>query len=409
MSSRRLKILVFEPELDGHHSRYVAAILKESMDRGHQPVLVTTATALNHPAYDALKTSFGTQCFDVIKMPSPIIKALPRFSRWQLLHRQWLTWLIFYRVFRRFTLYSSYDCVFIPYLNDLDLMISFIGSPFGSLPWGGILMRDRFHHHIVNPNTPPIPNAGVWQWMFERLARRSYLKALFTVDETLVEYYRSRTKIQPPVKYLVGEPIEVPSLIPSCEARRALNVPLSGKYILIYGNVDRRKGIKELLTAFNLCRLREDIKLLIVGDQGVMRQYVREAGHDARLKGQLHEIDRFASSREESLAFSVADLVWVGYSTHHGPSGVLGKAAAAGVPVIACNVGNIGWVTDKHRLGPTVDVSDVHAVVAAISSVLFDSDARNVYEEGCREYAREKTGKRFGVEIVDSLEDACLK
>ena len=63
-------------------------------------------------------------------------------------------------------------------------------------------------------------------------------------------------------------------------------------------------------------------------------------------------------------------MVWIGYRKFYGSSGVLMQAAKAGVPVVGCRQGLVGWTIARYRLGESVDIDDAAGVVAAIVRVL---------------------------------------
>ena len=72
----------------------------------------------------------------------------------------------------------------------------------------------------------------------------------------------------------------------------------------------------------------------------------------------LHVLEGWADEPTEAAAFSAADVVWLGYDGHWQSSGVLIQACQAGLPVLACDRGIIGWFTRKHRIGLAVPVQN---------------------------------------------------
>jgi glycosyltransferase involved in cell wall biosynthesis len=402
-----LKILICEPEPAGHRFRYVQSIAERALQRGHFPILATTAKAHHHTAFKELRASIPETAMPAVEMRDPLVSFLPRFSRWQQLHLQWRSWLCFRACYRRLPAEHRPDFALIPYFDALELAVAALGSPFGLTPWGGILMQNRFHQATVNRFTPPAPMQGLRRSAFERNLSSSTLGALVTIDETLTEFYRARGLPQLRLRF-AGEPAEVSFTIPKEEARRRLNLPADGCYILLYGNVHMRKGLAELITGVSALPVELGARLLIFGPQDSMeRQYIASHGTHLRETGRLFEFDRFASIEDESLAFSATDIVWAGYSRHYGPSSVQGKACSAGCAVIACREGNLGWTTSRYKLGVTVDVHDAEAVNRALLELVRGGPAAwSLYKEAGLSYTSGRSSQDFGDAIVRMIEES---
>lgn len=345
-----------------------------------------------------------------VVMRDPIISFLPRFSPQQLIHRQWRSWLAFRECYTRIPAAERADFVLVAYFDDLELASAVFGSPFGNTPWGGIGMRTRFHHATVNPATPAVKLRGLRRAAFERNQRIPSLKLLITIDETLAEYYRHTATGAPKVRF-IPEPAGLSFTIPKDEARRRLGIPVEGTWILLYGHIDPRKGLAAVAEAIAALSAELNTRLLILGPQGAeAREYLATKGARLREAGRIFEFDRFASTTDESLGFSAADIVWLGYSTHHCPSSVLGKAAAAERPVIACQEGNIGWTTLRYGLGVIVNVHDPTATGEAVKGLVSGGPALwSGYQAACRQYALGRGEADFGQNVLSAIEESFVE
>ena len=277
-----MKILICEPEPAGHRFRYVQAIAERALQRGHTLVLATTAKAHGHSAYREMRDSIPETAMPCVAIRDPRASFIPRFSRWQKLHLQWRSWLIFRACYRNLPAEYRPDFALVPYLDALELAVAAVGSPFGRTPWGGILMHNRFHQAAVNPFTPPAPLGKLRRSVFERNLRSPALGGVITIDEMLTEYYRARSEPQPKLRF-AGEPADIAATIPKEDARRRLGLPLSGCYILLYGHIHMRKGLAEVIAAVAELPSELSVRLLIFGPQDPLeREYISRHGAFAR-------------------------------------------------------------------------------------------------------------------------------
>jgi (heptosyl)LPS beta-1,4-glucosyltransferase len=407
-TSPGLKLLIVEPEASGHHMRYVQSLVARAQARGHAVRLATTTEALRHTAFrefrDDLRKRGAT--LDTVAIRSPKPPFVERFSRIDMVHRQWLGWLSFRACCRSLSRAGwRPDFVLFPYLNDIDLMIALVGSPFPGTPWGGIAMRESFHRSQVNPSTPDPSLRRVRRWFFDALRQAPGLAVLVTIDETLSEFVRldAASGVRPA---FVPEPAELQFTATPADARRELGIPESGEYVLLYGHVHMSKGVAELMRAVAAIQTQRQLSVLVVGHlTAEVRRFLATEGQALRDLGRLFVHDQFASLRQEALAFSAADVVWVGYSRHYGPSSVLGKAATARRPVVGCREGVIGWTIARYGIGLAVDVRDTAAVANALLQTL-QSSSRAALCINVERYAQQRQGIDFGQSVIDLVETA---
>jgi hypothetical protein len=136
------------------------------------------------------------------------------------------------------------------------------------------------------------------------------------------------------------------------QARRSLGIEESIALVGIVGRQDRRKGFPVAVDA--AARLHEkDIQFGVLLLGSVPDEHIADL---ARLKEALdtrlwHET-RFVSDLDLPNYFAACDVIWMPYDeTFTSTSGVLARAAASGVPVIASDHGLIGHRVREHGLG----------------------------------------------------------
>lgn len=146
-------------------------------------------------------------------------------------------------------------------------------------------------------------------------------------------------------------------------ARNALGLPEDERVLLFVGRLEKRKGIFDLLQAFERVRDRIDARLVLVGD-GEDGSRVRAAASGGRI--------RVVGARphEEVAKWMAASDLLVLPSWMEGTPNVVLEALASGRPVVATRVGGIPDVLSDERAGILVPPHDPTALADAIVAAL---------------------------------------
>ena len=362
-------ILIIEPFVQGHHGAYLGWIIRALRSRGDSVQLATFEPSLMHPSMQALQAAFGDQ-LTVITQPFRAFGTIDGN-----LLRMTVDMLVFRQVLGTFYALASkdrrIDFVLLPYLDYCTYALAVAGSPFGSTPWGGIIMRAAFHYAAMGIKAPPDKVQGIKKWLFGRLLSDSYLRAVFTIDQALYEYAHvwpadARSRLI----YLPDLAVTKRS-VSRAVAREHLKIAQDAWIILVYGSLAKRKGIEVLLQASEHSDFPARCQLLLAGTQTPEAATILQSSGAIRLKqsGRLHEVTHYLSEEEENMVFSAVDAVWLGYIAHYQMSGVLVQTGMMGLPSIACEEGLIGWLTTHHRSGVVVPVSDPSKVAKKIKDL----------------------------------------
>jgi glycosyltransferase involved in cell wall biosynthesis len=245
--------------------------------------------------------------------------------------------------------------------------------------------------------------AKVREKLFLRLVAGRRALSVVTLDETLPEYFAQQSKCVRRLDF-VPDPADLLPPVDRLVARRELGLNPTQKYILCYGHIDARKGICELLQAITGDTRFSNVDIIVAGQrESSFAHRLGELSVSGNCPKVVH-IEKFVNLDDERKLFSASDLVWVGYKEHFGSSGVLAQAAAAGLPVIACNVGLIGFTTARYRLGICVDVNNSDAIRNAIIRLLTDDTFSNSCRLAAAEFSRVRTPEYFANEIFKLLE-----
>jgi glycosyltransferase involved in cell wall biosynthesis len=381
-------ILIIEPFVQGHHGTYLHWIIRALLHRGHAVQLATFEPSLSHPSMRELLSNFGGQL-------TIITKAFRAFGTFDgNFIRMAADMVVFRQLVGHFYTLASRDSridfVLLPYLDYCTYALAVAGSPFGSTPWGGITMRTAFHYAAMGVKAPTSNVEQIKKRLFCRLLRDQYLRALFTIDQTLFEYaqvwpadVRSRLVYLPDLattKRSIGR----------AAARERLKIAQDALIILVYGSLAKRKGIEALLQASEHSDFPSRCHLLLAGKQDPAARSILQSPLAMRLRhaDRLHEITHHLSEEDENIVFSASDAVWLGYLEHYQMSGVLVQAGMMGLPSIACEEGLIGWLTTRHQSGVVVPISDPSSVARQIRDLFETPDrARECGNNGRKAYA----------------------
>ncbi|GLU30534.1 glycosyltransferase [Trinickia caryophylli] len=357
-------VLLIEPNFSGHRWRYAQWAAEAFVEAGHACVLVTESRNEDHRLARRIAAA-GRSDLEIafVDPPAPsggVFAALDRIPYWRY-HRY------FRHAYRLVTEFAPVSLVAVPYVDYFLYAVPFLGSPFGSTPWIGVTMRSSFHHRSVGVKAPDrrIVNA-VKACLFRQAVRAPGVRALLSIDPTLPEWSaRALGARAASVRYL-ADPFPDARADDPARARARLGLP-PGRYLLVYGAITDRKGIRELVAALEC--MDEAPTLVVAGEQDAqIREFL--GVHAGRLTPAPVVMDSFVTNETELDLFSACDAVWLGYKGHYGMSGVLVQAYRFRRPVIATAEGLIGWFCRDGSLGPVIDDLSPESIARAIDRAL---------------------------------------
>lgn len=372
--TRNQKVLIFEPHAVGHHGPYLQWMAIGLAERGFDVTVVTLPEIMTHPAIFELTNAANESAGSLkivatkthIKLPSVTTDSV------DLIAREWAYWRLFRAWYKTHGNNVQPDVVFIPYLDYCLYAIGLRGSPFGDCPWVGLAMRPSFHYRSMGITAPRPSLGGIKKMLFFRVLRNRYLKKLLTIDEPLANYLADVRRFSGKAVFF-PEPAEFGQMPAPDEVKQKFGMTPERKLILLYGAVTARKGVAELLRVLADTEFPKEVDVLLAGKvaEPSIRHMLTESWVRALCdQGRLRIIDRFIETAEEPALFAAADIVWMGYRGHYNASGLLVQAASTGRPILACKEGVIGWQTQRHNLGRTVNPADVAEATAAVNALL---------------------------------------
>ena len=362
----KLKIILFDPFIDGHHIEYAVYLIRYFVKQGDNVTFVAwkksdeldryffnKEISINVKYVTAnSKNGFGG---NIIKRSLQLLKGikycfeLASVQKADVVHHLYLDRcelpLYFYLIKSK-----SYSCkvfatLFWPYfIHGLNEKID---------------ITKRFYHHLN-------------QLALGQLLRGKKLNGLFVhtnrIRDKLLNLYKNillKQKI-----FVIPDPVEPMSEIPQQIAREQFGLPQKKPIILFFGGLRWDKGWDILLRALPL--IKDELYILIAGNpyNNVEKDILK---YKQLLRNPEYLIIHLKYIPEKDIAtyFSAVDAIVLPYRCiFKGTSGVLQRAAAAGKPVIASDVGEIGSILRENNLGILVKPESPKSLATGISEFL---------------------------------------
>jgi glycosyltransferase involved in cell wall biosynthesis len=234
---------------------------------------------------------------------------------------------------------------------------------------------------------------------------------LFCLDELAAEMLRRKSD---KVAY-VPDPVRiVDSAREQIEALSTeLQIGAERKVLLMFGDFRRqesmeRKGVAQALAVMRLLPADAARRCcLVVAGQvseataAWLERELRTIQRDKPVEWRL--INRYMAEDEAQAVFRLADLVLIPYQKHVGMSGVLVRAAAAEVPVMASDYGLIGALVRRQHLGWVVDSGQAPAMAAALVAYLEKRLEPPFDAVQAKRFAAGHSGEKFGRTILERI------
>jgi glycosyltransferase involved in cell wall biosynthesis len=389
-----MNLLIFEPEISGHHPGYLRHLLH------YWPKAETHLIFVVSP-------EFAQRHLDVMQTPTqatvtwqPMTAQELRWyeqSKRSVVRHVWVEW----RLYCRYAKTMQADQGLIMYMDRFQLPLALrLVSP---CPMSGIFFRPKFHYRQLNQRQPTAKerlSALREQWLWRSALRHPQLKTLFCLDPFAVEPLRALGGHTPVVH--LPDPVEIypQSAAAVTTLRQTLGIDPARKILLLFGMIDRRKGIYQVLEAVQ--QLGGDhqaqLTLLLVGplaevDKANVLAQIDTITQDSAV--QIVVCDDFVPDTQIQAYFDIADLVLALYQRHVGMSAILVRAAAAGKPVLASDYGLMGELVQRHQLGFVVDSSDATAIATKVRHFFEQPTVSSFVPTAAVNFARENSAAAF--------------
>ena len=404
-------ILLFDLETHGHHSSYIyylAEYWREHSITGTLHIVVSPEflvehrrVAQNERVSENSKIQFTPiKRFEAESLPprnNAILSLKRALQEWRLLN-QYADQL------------EADHCVLL-YLDRTHFPI--ILRRALPCPFSSIYFRPTFHYsRFISQQPSWTYQIQSWRERFQILfgSKHPMAHTLFCLDSFAVEQINNL--IDKPYAVYLPDPVPVERAPNEKVAalHNHLQIDPNRSVGLLFGAIDERKGIYEILEA--LSSLSEDslkkLCFLIVGklgntDKQVVLTRIKQLESSRPL--QIILKDTFISEEEVPRYFQLSDFVLAAYKQHVGMSGILVRAAAAGKPIICSDYGLMGEITRQFKLGLLVDSKSPQEIAKAIEMYLAYPLEKLCDREKMHTFARANSTEKFAKTIFSTIDN----
>ncbi|HUA66950.1 MAG TPA: glycosyltransferase [Candidatus Saccharimonadales bacterium] len=383
------RILIFEPNVDGHHVGWLRFITEDLLSAG----FLLTLALDTHP--DAMKR-IEDQMADLL----PSVKVISAFSVGEAKSK----FISSARVAACLK-QSNAKLAFLAQFNDIASAM-FRRVSLGLMPdkalrgrLGGIYFRPLFLSA-----SPLSPNQALKKIGFRRLVTGGWLNPLLMIDPLLCNIAKKKYPVAP--IYPLADPYPENFHADRSMSRRKFHLPDDKFVFLFYGGGYKRKGLHLVVAAMRGMTAPNNAFLLCAGLQPKNEQLGGELSI-LRAEGRAEVVNRYVTAEEEKQLFAACDAVLLPYIRHPVGSGVLSRAAGAGKPVVASDEYFLGHVVRQYGMGllfPSGDVPELrNAIIRAVSAV---DEELSRWQTSAQTYAETCSRAVFRTSLVAAIERA---
>lgn len=281
-----------------------------------------------------------------------------------------------------------------------DLLITKFWIPFMGPCLGTIAKIVRWNKHtkvisIIDNIIPHEKRPG------DRILANYFVRnvdAFMTMSQSVFDDMKSFTTKKPiglsphPLYDNFGIPLS------KSEARKLLNLPENGKFLLFFGFIRDYKGLDLLLKAMAKPEIyNSDIKLIVAGEFYTDSKPYLDLIEELKLKDKLILATDFIPDSKVNQYFSAADLVVQPYKDAT-QSGVTQIAYFFEKPMVVTNVGGLAEIVPHGKTGYVVDVNP-DKIAEAISDFYQNNREEEMIQNCCKEkekYSWEEMVRKLG-------------
>ena len=188
------------------------------------------------------------------------------------------------------------------------------------------------------------------------------------------------------------------------ELKIALGIVPNRKVFLIFGFLDSRKGISEVMEAISHISIEKSSKgtLLIVGPWEESERRKFDSSIDNIMQNSDFQViikNEFIQDEDIQAYFEVSDYILALYAKHIGMSAIMVRAAAAQKPFLAHNFGLMGKVVIENQLGMIVENDLAQKMEMLLSENLAVGNKKKM-----KEFAELNSAENYAKIILDALQ-----
>ena len=368
-------IMLFDMDVEGHHATYIRHVvlywIQES--KGTDLLIIVTPRFIDlHKELVNLSTEQSQGKVKFISISKEETANLERNRKRSILRRAFNEWEIFCNYAKSLNVKHG----LLMYFDYFQIPLIF--GKISPCPVSGIYFRPTLHYDHL------FPSKSNFKEKLKNLIKKKFLKLtlnqsqfniLFCLDQFSIDYIR-RLNTKADVKYL-PDPINIHKvdLQRVNILREKLKVENDRHIFLLFGSLDKRKGIYKVLEAIQHLDLQiaKHACLLFVGklhdsDRESFKNMAAEISKVSPI--QIIVNDKFIPDEDVGLYFDISHTVLIPYQNHVGMSGIVLHAASSGKRVLASNYGLLGKLVETYNLGKTIDSSSSICIAKGIQEFI---------------------------------------
>ena len=404
------QLMLFDLALGGHHGNYIKYLIDYWCEQdlpGKLDIVVLPEFIQVHTEVVETISQYQHPNIKLIAIAKQQAEALTsRKSSWSRILRNIHEW----ELYRHYAIELQATHSLIMYLDTCEIPLA-VGKQ-SPCPFSGIYFRPTFHYsQFANYKASwkdKLQQARE-RITLSRILGHPQLQNIFCLDPLAIkqiEQFSSKSNIvHLPDPIQLEEKFNIPD---HHSLRQSLGIERHRQVFLLFGALDGRKGIYQLLDA--IAELPSDqcqkLCLQLAGGTNAAVQ----ANIKLKLKPvcqtkpiQIIERYEFIPESEVPAYFQLADLVLAPYQKHVGMSGILLLAAAAAKPVLSSNYGLMGEMVRRYELGLSVDSTIPSEIAKALTQYLMQP-TQNLGNRGKMEnFAQQNSSDRYSSIIFSSL------
>lgn len=343
-------ILIFEPDASGHHSGYLYHLIINFLQNDYSYKLIVLVSPDFFVKHHQILQKTISPRVEWIKFSET------EFMEWQtpksVFKRSVFEWKLFCRYAKQYNAVLA----FFMYIDYLQLAILTQSPP--PCPISGILFRPTLVNYVA---TSWKEKLNYWRKniTLKYFVKNKIVDSIFNLDAYATQFIQQNWQTDK-VKFL-PDPVQVyANKRTPAEIKKTLGIEENRKVFLIFGFLDSRKGISEVMEAIGAISREKSQKgcLLIVGPWEENERKLFEIQMPKIKQNTDFQIiikDTFIKDEDIQQYFKVTDFALALYHKHFGMSAIMVRAAAAQKPLITHNFGLMGRIVCENELGITIN------------------------------------------------------
>jgi glycosyltransferase involved in cell wall biosynthesis len=244
------------------------------------------------------------------------------------------------------------------------------------------------YYRMSKPNAGLIEKTQLWlrkmrkKWIIKKALKNQSLDRVYILnDEKAVE--EGNSTIQNVFRYLSDPILEYPQK-EGLVIREKHKISDNKIIFLIFGAIDERKNVTNLLKAFQQISSEKAAKstLLVIGkvEKVFQEHFVKLISDTKNLKPELQLIteNRFVDDEEMESYFSQSDVILRMNLNYFNSSGVLGNAAKYNKPSLVSDYGLVAELTQNYHLGKLANPENIVEIKDALIEFIENPTSRNI-------------------------------